>query len=77
MLRFSIRSKLSRASLAMVIVFFVTGALAIVDHAWVVAGILIGFALLLGIRARFEATTSAAAFRTAFQWLQAKVGQDD
>ena len=77
LLRFAIRSNLSRPGLVLMVVFSVIGALAAVDHAWAVAGILIGFAAVLAIRARFEVTTSVAAFRAGFQWLEEKVGHGD
>ena len=77
LIRFSIRSNLSRWSLAMIIIFSAIGILAAVDSAWIVSAILIGFAAVLAVRTRFEATTSAAAFRAGFSWLQGTVGNDD
>jgi GT2 family glycosyltransferase len=73
MLRFAIRSKLSRWGLATIVLFSVIGVLATADEAWIVAAILIGFAVGLGIRSRFEATTSAAAFRAGIEKLRTKV----
>ena len=77
LLRFAIRSKLSKWGLVLVVIFSVIGILAVVDSAWVVSAILVGFATALAIRARYEVTTSVAAFRTALQWLEREVGHGD
>jgi GT2 family glycosyltransferase len=75
LLRFSIRSVLSRWGLALMVIFSVIGVLAVVDRAWVVSTFMIGFAMVLAVRARYEATISAEAFRMALQRLQEEVGQ--
>ena len=77
LIRFSIRSNLSRWSLALIVIFSAIGILAAIDSAWIVSAILMGFAAVLAVRTRFEATTSAAAFRAGFSWLQGTVGNDD
>jgi GT2 family glycosyltransferase len=77
LLRFSIRSVLSKWGLALMVTFSVIGIFAAVDSTWVVSAILIGFAAAIAIRARYEATISAGAFRAAVQWLQGEVGHGD
>ena len=77
LLRFSIRSRLSRWGLALIGVFSVTGVLAAVDGAWFVSAVLLGFATVFSLRARFEATASANAFRVACSRLDEKTGNDD
>jgi hypothetical protein len=76
LLRFSVRSKLSRWNLALLVLFSVTGALAATDRAWLVSAILIGCAIFLGIRARLEATTSVLAFREGLSKLAEKAASD-
>ena len=76
LLRFSIRSHISRWGLTLIVIFSVFGVLAAVDSAWFVSAVLIGFAAVFALRARFEATTSARVFWAAFSSLQEKAGND-
>lgn len=77
LLRFAVRSKLSRGNVILIILFAVLGILATVDATWVVSAVLLGFSATLAIRSRYEATNAVGAFRKGFQVLQRETEAED
>ena len=72
-LRCKVRSVLSIRGIAIMLMFAIMSLTAALDGAVIVAGILIGLAILLLIRSRYETVTAVGAFTKAIRLLDEEI----